>query len=352
MGAGPYIFEKYDKGQKIVLKKFDKWYGKDLELYKGVYNFDSIILKFIKEENIELEMIKKGDLDYLGLTAEAFVKKTEGAPWGTKVIKSKIENSSVKGYGFIGWNFKQNLFQDKNVRIALAHLMNREEMNKKFRYGMSNLATGPIYLQSEYNPPGLKAIPFNTKKAQDLLAKSGWSDSDKKGILSKTVDGKKVDFKFTMIYANKDSEKYWTMYKEDLKKAGIEMEIKYLEWNSFIKLIDEGKFDAAALGWGGGDIDWDPKQVWHSSSAVVGGSNFISYKNAEVDKLIDQARLESDKKKRVTILRQVATKIAEDAPYVFLFNDRFNFYAHQSRIGKPADTFKYEVGSDHWWIKP
>lgn len=351
IGAGPYMFEKYDKGQKIVLKKFDKWYGWGQDQFKGSYNFASLVFKFVKEENIELEMIKKGDLDYIGMTAEAYVKKTEGGPWGTKVIKEKVENSSVKGYGFIGWNFRKDLFQDKNVRIALAHLMNRDEMNKKFRFGMSNLATGPIYVQSEY-APSIKPLTYDTKKAQDLLAKAGWTDADKKGVLSKTIAGKKTDFTFSLIYANKDSEKYWTMYKEDLKKAGINMELKYLEWNSFIKLIDEGNFEAAALGWGGGDIDWDPKQVWHSSGAVPGGSNFIAYKNPEVDKLIDQARQEVDKKKRIPLLKEVAEKIAADAPYVFLFNEKFSFYAHQSRIEKPSETFKYDIGTDYWWLKP
>jgi len=350
IGAGPYTLEKFERGQIITLKKFDKWYGNNEKAWKGMYNFATINMRFYKEEAVTLERAKKGDLDYIDLRPEAYVKKTEGAPWGKTIIKHKVENSAPKSYGFVGWNLRRDLFQDKNVRIALAHLMNREEMNKKFRYNMADLASGPTYVKSEYAPKSVKPINFDPKVATDLLGKAGWKDSDKDGVLDKVVNGKKTAFKFTLIHPNKDNEKYWTMYREDLKKSGIDMEIKYLEWNSFLKLMDEGNFDAVALGWGGGDITWDPKQIWHSSSAVPGGSNFIGYKNPEVDKLIDEARQTLDEKKRVKILNVVYEKIAADAPYVFMFNDKFDFYATASKIQMPAETFKYGIGVDYWWM--
>jgi microcin C transport system substrate-binding protein len=349
--SGPYALAKFDRGQLIQLKKFDKWWGNGELLYKGTYNVDTITMRFYKDENVQLERAKKGELDYLDLRIEAFMKKTEGAPWGKTIIKHKVDNSAPKSFGFIGWNFRKDLFQDKNVRVALAHLLNREEMNKKFRYGMSDLANGAVYIRSEYNP-GNKAVEFDPKKAQEILTKAGWSDADKNGILEKTVNGVKNEFKFTLIYPNKDVEKYWTMYREDLKKAGIDMELKYLEWNSFLKLVDEGNFDAVTMAWGGGSVDPDPKQIWHSSGAIPGGSNFIAYKNPEVDKLIDDARVEPNKAKRVTLLKKVYAKIAEDAPYAFLFNDKYSFYANSSRMGTPAETFKFEIGTDYWWMKP
>lgn len=351
IGCGPYALDSYDRGQKIMLKKFDKWYGNSNAEYKGSYNFEYIKMTFVKEENVELEMIKKGDLDYLALTAEAYNKKTEGEPWGTKVIKYKVENSAPKSYGFIGWNFRRDLMKDRNVRLALAHLLNREEMNKKFRYGMGQLATGPYYIGSMYHSPNIKAIEYNPTKALEILKKAGWTDSNKDGVLDKMVGGKREDLRFTLIHSSKDAEKYFTMYKEDLKKAGIDMEIKYLEWNSFVKLLDDGNFDAVALAWGGGDVDEDPKQIWHSSSAVPGGSNFIAYKNPETDKLIDQARQEYDLNKRKKLLQKFDEIVAADAPYAFLFNDKFSMYATTAKIKKPADTFKYEIGRDYWWLE-
>lgn len=351
VGSGPYTIERFDKGQKLILKKFDKWYGNSAPEYKGMYNFKNITLRFVKDENVYLEMLKKGDTDYENLTSEQFMKKTDGGPWGKTVLKNKVENATGKGYRYVGWNMNNDLFKDRDTRVALAHLMNREEMNKKFRYDLSYLATGPTDIYSDYASPKVKSITFDPKKAQELLAKAGWKDTDKDGVLDRVINGKKTDFRFSLIHANKDSEKYMTFYREDLKKAGIDMEVKYLEWNSFLKMLDDGKFEAVSLAWTSG-VEWDPKQIWHSASAVVGGSNFIHYKNPTVDKLIDQARQEMNREKRIPLLRKVYEEIAADAPYVFMFNEKFEFYALSSKVEKPADTFKYDIGLDYWWMKP
>lgn len=351
VGAGPYMLDTYDKGQKIVLKRFAKWYGFNTPEWKGSSNYEKYVFRFVKEENVQIEMLKKGELDYLALNSENYMKKTQGDPWGKTIEAKKVLNKVPKSYYFVGWNQKKPVFQDKNVRLALAHLMNREEMNKKFLFGMADLATGPTYIQSEYADPNVKPILYDPKKATELLNKAGWKDSDKDGVLDKMIDGKKADFKFELIHPNKDMEKYWTWFKEDLQKVGIKMEIKYLEWSSFTKLLDESNFEAVALGWGG-VTDWDPKQIWHSASAIPGASNFVNYKNAEVDKMIDEARIEKDRAVRVKKLRAVYAKVADDAPYVFMFNQKYNFYGANVRFKKPGDTFQYEIGYDYWWIQP
>lgn len=351
VGSGPYKIANFNKGQKIVLKKYDKWFGAGVPEFKGMYNFDTVTLRFVKDENVYLEMLNKGDLDYNDLSPEQYVKKTNGGNWGKTVLKNKVENLTGKGYRYIGWNLSHPLFKERDVRVAMNHLMNREEMIKKFRYGLSVPATGPTDVFSDYASPKVKPIAYDPKKAQELLAKSGWKDTNKDGVLDKVIGGKKTDFRFTLLHSNKEYEKYLTYYKEDLKKAGIDMEMKYLEWNSFLKILDEGKFDALSLAWTTG-IEFDPKQQWHSSSAVKGGSNFIGYKVPEVDKLIEQARGEMDRKKRIPLLRKVYERIANDAPYIFMFNDKFDLYANAARMGKPADTYKYSIGTDYWWVKP
>ncbi len=347
VGSGPYKLVKYDKGQSITVKKFDKWYGDKTPEWKGYYNFDQVNFRFTKEDNILIERLKKGDLDFARLGVESY-KKAEGEPFGKKVFKNKVENSQPKAYGFIGFNFKKEIFKDKNVRLAFAHLVNRELMNTKFFNGWNYLATSPVYVKSEQAPPN-KPIEFSPKKAQELLKKAGWADTDKNGILDKVINGQKTDFKVSLIYANKDSEKYWTIVKEDAKKAGIDLELKFLEWNSFIKAIDDKNFDMMSMGWGGGDVEDDPKQIWHSTSAGKGGSNYISYANPEVDKLIDQARTELDKQKRKTMFKKVYGLIADDVPYVFMFNKKYEFYANSAKMKKPTDTFKYDFGHRSWW---
>lgn len=352
IGSGPYRLDRYDKGRQIVLKRNASWWGNDLPAFQGKYNVKTIVMKFANDENVALTMLQKGDLDFDALTPEAYVKKTQGDAWGGSVLKVKTENKSPKGYNFVGWNLRKALFQSRQVRLALAYLANRELMNDKFRFGMSYLASGPWYRQSAYADPTVQPIPFDPDKALALLRQEGWSDSDKDGVLDKQIDGTKVDFKFTLLNANKDSEKYWILYQGDLAKAGIQMDIQLVEWNTFITKLDEATFDAVALGWSGGSVDLDPKQIWHSASAVKGGSNFIGYQNPEVDRLIDQAREELDKSKRIPLLRQVYRKIADDVPYVFLFNNQYTLYAHTARMKKVTDSFDYDTGLNFWWIEP
>jgi peptide/nickel transport system substrate-binding protein/microcin C transport system substrate-binding protein len=295
-------------------------------------------------------MLKKGQLDYDELTPEQYVKKTDGKPWGEKVVKKEVENDEPKSFGFVAWNFKNPLFQDKKVRQALAHLMNRDQMNEKFRFNKSYMATGPWYLQSPYADREVKPFAYDMEQAKSLLSSSGWKDTDKDGILDKVINGKKTNFVFSLMYANRDAEKYYTLYKEDLKKAGIVAELKVLEWNSFVKALDEQKFDAVSLAWGGGSVNNDPKQIWHSESAQPGGSNFISYSNKEVDKLIDQGREIEDNEKRKVIWKKIYRIIADDAPYAFLFVDKYEHYAVSAKVGQPKDTFKYELGKMAWWM--
>lgn len=350
LGSGPYMLDKYDKAKGISLKRNKEWWGN--KVYPGVFKFDEIYFRFVKDENTRLEMIKKGQIDFDVISPEAFTKKAVGDPWGKTVFTAKVENLQPKSYGYVAWNFLNPLFKDRDVRLALAMLMNREEMNKKFRYGMSELATGPWYKQNPYANKDTKPILFNPKKAGELLAKAGWKDEDKNGVLEKMIDGKKVEFNFTLLLGNRDNERYMTMYREDLKKAGINMEIKNVEFNSLIKAVDEKKFEALLLGWTAGSVDLDPKQIWHTDSARSGGSNFISYSNKEVDKLIDKARQELDKKARAKILSKVYQLIADDAPYVFLFNEKYVLYAHTARMKMEKPTYNYDVGINYWWIAP
>lgn len=344
LGSGPYILKEYNQGQSIILERNKNWWGNSVPEMQGTYNFQTIRMRFDKEENLVLERLKKGELDFDTLTAEAYSVKTEGPPWGTEVLKKKVTNLAPKSFGFIGWNMANDLFKDKRVRKALAHLMNRDEMNKKFRFGMSLPATGPWYQQSEYANPTVKAIPFDIKKANALLKEAGWADTNKDSVLDKA--GKK--FEFTLFYGSKDTQKYWVMYQEDLKKAGIVMNLQQLEGNALFKSLDEHKFEAVAMAWGAGAIDNNPKQIWHTDSSK-GGSNYFSYSNPEVDKLIETGIAELDKKKRIEIYRKIYAMIADDAPYAFMFNDKFALYAVNKRIGQPKDTFKYGIGTDYWW---
>ena len=351
LGSGPYFLKKYKKGQYIVLNRNKKWWGwkSKKSVFEDIYNFDRVFMRFISNDNLRFEMVKKQKVDFTWLSSELYEKRALGGPWGKVVFKKEVDNKVPKGYSFIGFNLKNHLFKSREIRLALAHLMNRRLINKKFLYNKSLLATGPWYKQSPYADPLLAPIEFNPKKAQKLLRKNGWSDFNKDGVLDKLINGTRVSFNFTLVFPNRDKEKYFTIYKQDLAKAGINMNLQVLEWSSFLKLLDSKKFEAVSLGWGGGGVRNDPNQIWHSNSARSGGSNFISYSNKKVDKLINQGRLIENDEKRKHIWKKVYRQIAYDVPYIFMFNKKFDQYAVSQKIKMTKPTYIYSVGKEYWW---
>ncbi len=345
-GSGAYILKTFERGKHIILEQNPQWWGRTVKPTQ--YRIKKVMIRFIKDENDELMRAESGSLDYLPfLSTEAFMKKTNRAPWGVSVFKKEVQNKQPVGYGFIGWNLNNPLFKSKKTRQALALLFDRQLINEKFYFGRNKLATGPWYSWSDYADPSVKPVPFDPQKARVLLREAGWEDADKNGVLEQTFNGQKREFKFTLLFPSKRAEKYLTIYKEHLKKSGIDMSLRLMDWVAFLKLTQEKTFDAITLGWSGGrSVDHDPKQIWHSDS--LKGSNFISYSNPEVDALINKGRAELNKAKRIKIYKKIYKLIANDYPYVFLFNNPFQVYAISKKVKTPKDTYNYKIGRRYW----
>ena len=346
IGTGPYKLEKWHRGNRVVLLKNDLWWGRKLEPYNKKYHFPKMVLRWIDNPTVAIEMLKKGKIDFQGMRAEDYEKKTKGPEWGKTVHKVKTKNSTPKSYCFIGLNFKNKKLKDKRVRKALFHLLNRRLMIEKFEYNYSVPAVGPIYPQSPIANKDLKPVEYNPKRALALLREAGWRDSNNDGILDK--NGQKLSL--TILEPSSIYMKYLTVFKEDAKKVGVDLEVKQIEWNSFIKLVTQEKsFDMCRLCWSA-TVDWSPKQIWHSDS-IDAGNNFISYSNPKVDVLIEKARFEFDREKRIKLLREVERRIVDDVPYLFISYKEPLMYGYTDRIKRPKDTFNYTIGSDYWDFK-
>jgi peptide/nickel transport system substrate-binding protein/microcin C transport system substrate-binding protein len=348
IGSGPYKLEKYSRGNRILLEKNSDWWGDTLE-NQTEWKFPKIVLRFVSDKNVAMEMLKKGSLDYLTMRAEGYVKKAVGKEWGKSVHKVLTKNSSPKGYNFIGWNMKHPILKDRQVRKALYHLVNRPLIIEKFEYGYSVPAAGPIYPSSPYHDPNIKPVQYNPKVALQILKSAGWSDSDGDNILDKVIDGKKTKFSITIMEPWEGFMKYLTVFKEDAKKAGVEINIKLIEWNSFVKLLEEKKFDACRMAWSS-VLDWNPIQIWHTDSAK-GGSNFISFSNKEADVLMTKAKFIHDRAERIKVLNKVEKLIVNDYPYVWFTYKAQTMYGHTNRIKIEKETYKYGIGTSFWNFK-
>ena len=335
-GSGPYKLAKWENGQRIILEKVPNYWGKHLAYRKGWMNFDKIIYRIIREDKVAVETLKGGYFSQYSFNAENWHKERKNPKIQEKYRTYSYTNKLPSGYSYIGWNNKIAPFNDRNVRVALSHLINKKMINEKFFYGLQVEAFSPINRHTIAAPQDLKGYEFSPSKALELLKTSGWSDTNNDGVLDK--NGKK--FSFTLMNSNPMAEKYLTVYQEDLKKVGIEMKLKLVEWTSFIKLLDERKFEAVRLGWSA-SVDPDMQQIWHSESFKGNGSNYIGYSNPKVDDLIMKSHVELDMTKRLEIIKDIARTIAYDSPYTFLFERPVSFNAAKKDFTLPKDFYNY-----------
>ncbi len=348
VGSGPYKLAKFNQGQEIVLVRNNNWWGFKTPQNRGFYKFKKIIFRVITNQTAQLEALERGDLSFLGLTPEQFVKKTSGYPWGKKVFKRQVENSIPHTEGFIGLNFAYPLFKDVRVRRALSLLLNRKLMIQKFYFNKYSAATGPWYSKSPDADPRAKPFAYNPSLARKLLKEAGWADTNHDGVLDKMINGHRVDFRFSVINGGGPWAKILTFYQQELRKNGIQLIIKQVDWNSLETDINEGKFQAVAMAWGGVVYN-DPKQIWASSSHVNGGSNFIGYSNPKVDRLINEAREDLNLRTREPMMHEIYSLIRNDYPYIFLWSPKYSLYAYDSKMHMLRPTYKYDIGTGTWW---
>jgi peptide/nickel transport system substrate-binding protein len=163
----------------------------------------------------------------------------------------------------------------------------------------------------------VKLYEYNPRKAAELLAEAGWKDTDGDGILDK--DGVPFAFELLTNQGNEVRRKTAEIVQKRLADVGIQMKIRIVEWAAFIKeFITKKKFDATILGWAI-SMDPDPFDVWHSSKMGPDELNFISYKNLEMDDLLEKGRSTFNIEERKKAYFRIQEILAEDQPYVFLY---------------------------------
>ncbi len=220
----------------------------------------------------------------------------------------------------------------------------RESLSQTLFDGKAILSVGPFPQGSPKVDPSVKPWPYNLTKALELLEEEGWKDSDGDGFLDKN----KQKFSFELLFVSQaaDVERIAVTYQESLKRLGVELRLKTLEWTVFLKQAQERKFDSVMMAWGS-SLDSDPYQIWHSSQAEKGGSNYVSFKNERVDQILEEARKTLDREKRNELYREFTRIVADEAPYLFIFerpllaivSKRFEGVLPVGKLG--LDTSKY-----------
>lgn len=305
VGTGPYRFKEWVTGQRVILER-------NSEYFEGIPFFEKFISRIIPDPSTMFLELKFGGIDFMGLAPAQY--KYYGEKSDFKRYFNVYRYPSF-GYTYIGYNLKNPLFSEKKVRQAIAHAINKKEIIEGVLLGYGTPCTGPFPPSSWAFNPDVKDLEYSPEKAKNLLLESGWKAGND-GILEK--NGLKFSFILLVNQGNEARLKTAQIIKEQLKKIGIELKIRVLEWQSFLELVTKRQFQAVLLGW---SLSRDPDlyDIFHSSKTRPGEFNFVSYNNFEVDRLIEKARDILDREERKKLYWKVHSLITEDQPYTFLY---------------------------------
>ena len=315
LGSGPYRLEDpkgWGPGKLMKLVRNENYWGPKPGILAHVW-------LEIEQDVPRLTAFKNGQIDIFGATPEQYVDLKKD-PAVTDKYEPFEYQAIPSGYQFIAWNTRRNnaptKFADARVRRAMTMLIDRQRIADEVLLGLAAPTSGPFDDASKQADPDIKPHPFDPQQALSLLAECGWKPGPD-GVLRNSAG---QPFAFTLTYpsGNDVYERVMLMVKDTLNRYGVLMTQDPQEWSVFIERVDGRAFDACALAWGGGAIEGDIRQMFHSSQIAGGANNFTSYSNPKLDALIDEARRTVIEDERMPLWQACHRILHEDQPYTFL----------------------------------
>jgi microcin C transport system substrate-binding protein len=298
-------------------------------------------------------MFKKGDLDFYHINrAQMWVEELNFDKVQAGLIqKRKVFNHNPQGIGGIALNTRRPPYDDIRVRKALRHLYNRELMVEKLAFN-EYLLTNSHFPASAYESPDVEKIEYNPQKAMQFLAEAGWKERDSAGRLMK--NGRPLTLE--LIYYDRASERYNTIFQEDLRKAGININLRYVTPETAFKLIDEKQFDMVSVAYGGSDPFPLPDQMYHSSQTGRAGQNITGLVNKRVDEIIDIYDKTFDINERIKLLKELDTIVSNEHHWILEWYGPYQRFAYWNKFGQPKGSITrigfYIDPVWMWWADP
>lgn len=383
VGSGPYRVADVQAGRSIRYERVKDWWGKDLPLNRGQYNFDNLVIDYYRDNTVALEALKAGQFD--------FWVESSAKSWATaydspaikdgRLIKEEITNHNPAGMQGFVFNLRRPLFQDARVREALGLLFDFEWTNRQLFYSAytrthsyfenSELAASglpspaerkllepwrdrlpPQVFTSEYQPPqsdGSGVIREQRRRAFELLQQAGWR-LDKDRMLD--AEGKPVTIEF--LLAQVEFERVLLPYKRNLASLGIELQIRRADVSQYINRLRSRDFDLIVGGFSQSNSPGnEQREYWHSSSADDPGSrNFIGLKDPAIDALVE-GLIKADSRQSLIDHTRALDRVLQWGHYVIPnWHIKTWRVAHWNRFERPAVAPLYDVGLYTWWARP
>lgn len=295
IGTGPYVLAKYNEDNSITFNASTN--------HATAVPIPQLVMREVSDKNYQAKLLLYESLEALvrvlprDLAMLQNNRKVELYPYQTN------------SWWYVGFNNARAPFNDPVVRRALTDMVDVEALLAPV--GTGEILSGPFVKSSPFYNHDVKPNGYDTAAAASLLEGAGWTN----GPDGWTKNGQPLSFKITAHQSLESVQEVAINLQSQLQGAGVQVQVEFLDeaaWKS--RVWGQRDFDVLLSQWSF-DRNEDIREQFHGS----GTRNFVSYKNPEVDALLDTARDTLDPYVRKTSLRAVHAKVQADAPMVFLW---------------------------------
>ncbi len=380
LGSGPYTIENLDPGRQIKYKRVENYWAKDLPVNKGLYNFDTIIYDYYKDSNVLVEAFKVGEYDF---RREYNVKRWLSeydfkAVDSGEVILKEMNNDRPVGMNGLVMNTRKNIFNNRNVRLALSYAYDHEWINKTI-YQNAYVRTDSFFDNSPLSSTGLPSdaelellnpwrdqIPSeiftetftppktdgsgnarkNLLQAKEILKEEGWIIKNDK----LTKDGE--EFKFEFLIVSPSDEKIALAYQSNLKKLGITMEVRTVDSSQYQARLLNYDFDMIKRYWGVSLSPGNEQQFyWGSEVGKKDGSrNYPGINSPAVDALIEKLISAKNREELTTAIHALDRVLLWGHYVVPLYHSNKDRIAYWDFFEYPEEIPLYGIVIESWWV--
>lgn len=355
-GTGPYIIpeSKILNQESFTLVRRDDYWAKDNPFNRFKYNFDEIKVSVVKDNDaLRYEKFKKGEQDIFTVNrAQRWVEETDfEATQKGWIKKQRVFSERPAGTSGYFFNMRKWPFDDKRVRYAFCYLYNREKMNKEMYYSEYDMMNS-LYAGSMYENPNNNKFEHNPEMAVQLLNEAGYTARNEDGWLIHEPTGKILSFQLDLP---KTYEYMATPVQQMLKEYGIDMQIKFVDYNTMIKNVNERNFTIGMLAYSG-LVYPNPETSYRSSLADQNDNNNVwGFKSERVDELLDEYDVCFDQDRRVEIIQEIDGIVNDVHPTAYSIARNYIRTMWWDKFGHPEWKLSRYVGEYwdifyYWWV--
>ncbi|GLQ32246.1 ABC transporter substrate-binding protein [Litoribrevibacter albus] len=380
--SGPYKIKRFDWGKFIEFERVEDYWGKDLAVNKGRFNFNTIRIDFYRDLTVAFEAFKAKNFDvYIEYISKNWATGFDFPALNNgEIIKEEIPHQTLAGSQGYFMNTRRELFKDVKVREALGLLFDFEWTNTSLFYGAyqrsnsyfasTELAQTGLPEDKElelltavkkYLPEQLFKKPFKLpvtdgsgqirrqiRQALALLKQAGWQLQ--KGTLVNSKTGQ--PFKFEILVRQPSITRVLNPYVKNLSKVGIQAEIRVIDPSQYKQRMDEFDFDMTTFVLGQTLTPGHEQRLYfHSSNADVAGSlNLSGVNNPAVDFLVEQI-IEAETRETLVAASKALDRVLLWHHYMIPnWHISHHRVAYRSFFKRPANQAKYDLAFDTWWV--